>query len=130
MNSKNRSKAIENILSAIRDLPSIEKAIIKPISFRGINELKYFNKINFKRSVEKIDCFSCTSQPGKNLIAVIVDRFLHVYNFISGKVLFEILIPNANAHRHHKGCNHCMFVDNDKLIAVQDGESRVTLINI
>ena len=61
---------------------------------------------------------------------MIIDRYLHVYNFISGKILFEIQVPNANAFRHDSGCNHCMFVDNDKLLAIQDGESRVMMINI
>lgn len=56
-----------------------------------------------------------------------IKRKIQVYDFVLNTLLFEVNIPNSNSV---KSCIYCRFVDQDNLLAIQDGTQRVTLINI
>ena len=39
-------------------------------------------------------------------------------------------MPNASYQQHQTSTGQCAFLDNDKIMAIKDGDSRITIINI
>ena len=81
----------------MRHYSTMDTKNIEVLNYRGVNFFHTFDKINFGRSFEEIKCFALTTNIHKSYVAIIISRKLQVYNFISGKMLFEINVPNAGA---------------------------------
>lgn len=105
----------------------------------GYSLYNSFKSLQFTRSFEYIKSFALTSGEfghKQNMIAVFVNRSLHVYNIISKKLLFTVNTPNAGSYFLDQGLNHKMiyqkllFLDNDSILAFQDGDQRIQFINI
>jgi hypothetical protein len=96
-----------------------------------LNQFKKFTAFQFKRGFEYIEDHRCCTSFKRSLIAVLINRKLQVYDYISDRLLFEIEISNV----HSQGTigdprNTFFFMDNDQVIAVQDGKSRIVLVNV
>lgn len=129
LRKKTRHEKLERIFNLIRHYPTMDLENLSMTKFRGLNQFHIFDVIKFGRSFEYIKSFAMTSTIGKCYAAVVLNRKLQVYNFINRQMLFEINIPNAGALQEDSQVQ-CLFLDEDSILAVKDGKSRFTLINI
>jgi len=81
----------------VRHYPHMDNKNVELKKYRGANYFHTFDNIKFRRSFEEIKCFTLTTNINKCYAAIIINRKLQVYNFISGKMLFEINMPNGGS---------------------------------
>lgn len=124
--AKNKAVKYGKIFECIKLFSTLDPHIVLG-KFKDMRPFIKFEKINFVRSFEYIHCFKNSTVAEKTLCAVIVGRKLQVYEYMSGKMLFEINLPNASSYQ--KGKN-IQFLDNDNVIMVQDAQYRLTFINV
>ena len=65
------------------------------------------------------------------MCAVLAERKLQMYDFISGSLLFDVNFPSAGAYCLKNGMGFkqatqkLFFLENDQVLAFQDGERRI-----
>jgi len=136
LRKKNRFEKIATCMMMIRQIHSMDFTNISIKSLLGLQPLFYFENLNFARSYQYIKSFISTTVSKNNLCALFADRKLQVYDFVSSKMLFEINAPNSGAYCLKQGMNSRMeyqrlfLLDNDNILAFQDGERRIQFIGI
>jgi hypothetical protein len=136
LRKKNRFDKIAVCMNMIRYIQSMDFANITVKGLLGLQPLFHFENLNFLRSYQYIKSFSSATVSKSNICAVMADRKLQVYDYVSSKLLFEINAPNSGAFCLKQGmkCNmeyqQIFFLDNDNIIAFQDAERRIQFIGI
>jgi len=80
-------------------------------NIHGYSLYTNFKSLQLTRSFEYIKSFAMASGEyilKQNMVAVLVNRSLHVYNFITNKLLFTCNAPNAGAYFLNQGMNQKM----------------------
>ena len=90
-------------------------------SIRTINPFMTFDQVGFNRPDEKIRYFKLCSTLKNWFLAVFHGRVLQVYDHSSGSQEYEINLPS---------CRGIHFLDQEKLIILEDGNSTVFVCSI
>mmetsp|Transcript_27145 Transcript_27145/g.41301 ORF Transcript_27145/g.41301 Transcript_27145/m.41301 type:complete len:263 (-) Transcript_27145:939-1727(-) len=117
-------------------MQTLDPLQIKKTKLYGIQKMLTFEEIKFGRSFELIKSFNSSSNLDVFLCALILNRKLQVYDFISNEILFEMQIPSVGGYKLKQGFStrlnyqSIIFVDSDQIIAIQTGKNTLQLINI
>jgi len=131
IDEKERQRVISFGLEMFRNYQNLDKMSIKADKVKGVNKFKNFTAFQFKRGYEYIEEYRCCTSFKKSLIAVLINRKLQVYDYITDKLLFEIEISNVLGQGSiGDPRNTFFFMDNDQVIVIQDGQSRIVLVNV
>jgi hypothetical protein len=112
--AKNKAVKYGKIFECIKSFARIDAHLVQG-EFNDIRPFIKFERLHFVRSFEYIHCFTNSTVADKSLCAVIIGRKLQVYEYMSGKLLFDINMPNASSYQ--KG-NNLRFMDNDNILMV------------
>jgi hypothetical protein len=120
---KNKFTKINTCFNMIREIQAIENTSIELLGLNGLEKQYCFDQMKFQRSYEYIRGFNTTSVSQRNMAAVMVARKLHVYDFISQTLLFQINFPSAGAYclKNGMSCRSATqklyFLENDLILA-------------
>jgi len=126
LRNKNRAAKIENAFEMIKLFQSLDQGI----SIKGLRDVRpfiKFDRANFIRSSEYLQAFTCSTMSDKCFAAVIVGRNLQVYNYVSGKIFFEMKMPNAAMGQKTISLQ---FIDNDNILVLKDSNYRLVFVNV
>lgn len=120
----------------IRHMPIVAPHWIYKPSIRGINYFLTFDNFQFDRSNDMVQDFQCTSNPNMSLIICHIGRFLQVYELMTARLLFKFAVPELSMCKQFKSLGQTFqdrtifCLDNDQLIMVRDGNSKVLFISL
>jgi len=95
----------------------------------GLKPFILFDHFRFSRSDESIKDFTMSQSPEKTIMACIIYRSLHVYDFMTGAQLFQIKLPNSSKPSNSL-CKNLFFLEDDSMLLVKDGNRRLIFLNI
>ena len=125
---KTRLQKVHCCLEMLRSFPRLDESSIRCDGFKNLRSLLLFDRFHFARSFEYVREFQCTSNPKRFWIAAIINRTLHLYDYIHGDCLFQMNLPNAIQRSSTDQNKKLFFIDDDRLLVVQDSQSRLTLV--
>ena len=79
----------------LRDFGKMDKFTVNLSAFRSLQPFVRFDNFHFSRSFEFVKDFAVSHSPKKSLVAVLVNRSLHVYDYLGDKVLFITELSNV-----------------------------------
>ena len=119
---------VEHCFEIIRHFAKLDPHNIKATNLINYRPFCIMDNFNFHRSNEFIQQFICASNPQKPMVAVLINRNLHMYNYINKRFMFKINIANFSDLDINQ--TKFLIIDNDQILIIQDGESRFMAISI
>ena len=95
LRKKNRSQKLEQCMKLFRNFIHLEKNKINLQRCSNLNTLFHFDSILYDRSFHYIKSLSGSSDRSKTYVALMIDRKIQVYNFMTKQLLFEIKLEYA-----------------------------------
>lgn len=103
----------------MRVAETLDASLLTKGKFLGIQRVNKFSSFVFHREFQSVKGFNCSTVPGEFLTAALIDRKLHVYDYISTDKLFDLNISSAGGFKLQSGSTQRLsqqqvfFLDSD-----------------
>lgn len=127
MKANKKIPLIAATIQIIRDFPKMDQEFLQNKGFVSLRPLVSFEHFDFSRSFEYVKDFTCSMNTGKNLLAALINRQLHVYDYVHDKILFK---TNISGIEESNTAKQIFFTESDQVVVVKSGLRSLTLVSV
>lgn len=128
---KQRMNLVCDVIGLVRHFKKEYREYVHNHGFRAMRPLIHYDKVRFARSFMTIKDFCISQSPLKTLIALLIDRNLHVYDYMHGRILFQLNVSsNMEPESFEAYKRSVFFTEGDQIVVVRSGHRRLTLVSV